>query len=88
MWIAGEGDTESSLRALAADLGMPDRVRLLGYVSDPRPVYEAMDLFALSSLREGLPNVVLEAMAMEVPTEPEVVMLTKKAPISTAGQSR
>jgi glycosyltransferase involved in cell wall biosynthesis len=30
-------------------------------------LYQAMDVFALSSLREGLPNVVLEAMALEVP---------------------
>jgi glycosyltransferase involved in cell wall biosynthesis len=67
LWFAGEGDAEPSLRALATDLGLADRVRLLGYQSDLRPVYEAMDLFALSSIREGLPNVVLEAMAMEVP---------------------
>ena len=67
VWIAGEGDAGPSLRSLAAELGIADRVRLLGYLSDTRPIYEAMDLFALSSLREGLPNVVLEAMAMEVP---------------------
>jgi glycosyltransferase involved in cell wall biosynthesis len=30
-------------------------------------LYHCMDVYALSSLREGLPNVVLEAMAMEVP---------------------
>ena len=67
MWIAGEGDAESQLRSLAAELGVANRVRLLGYSSDPRPQYEAMDVFALSSVREGLPNVVLEAMALEVP---------------------
>jgi glycosyltransferase involved in cell wall biosynthesis len=65
--IAGEGDQEAPLRELAARLGRGERIRLLGYCPDPHDVYEAMDVFALSSLREGLPNVVLEAMAMEVP---------------------
>lgn len=65
--IAGEGDARPQLEALAAGLGLGDRVRLLGYQADPRGLYEALDLFVLSSLREGLPNVVLEAMAMEVP---------------------
>ena len=65
--IAGDGAEEKTLRALAVGLGIGERVRLLGYCADPRPVYEAMDVFALSSLREGLPNVVLEAAALEVP---------------------
>jgi glycosyltransferase involved in cell wall biosynthesis len=65
--IAGEGDDESRLRALIDGLGLAGRVRLLGFWADPRALYEALDAFALSSLREGLPNVLLEAMAMEVP---------------------
>ena len=65
--IAGEGDDEGRLRALIDDLGLAGRVRLLGFQADPRPLYEALDAFALSSLREGLPNVLLEAMAMGVP---------------------
>jgi glycosyltransferase involved in cell wall biosynthesis len=67
LWIVGEGDAEPHLRALAGQLGVTNRVRLLGYRTDPRPLYEAMDVFALSSVREGLPNVVLEAMALGVP---------------------
>jgi glycosyltransferase involved in cell wall biosynthesis len=65
--IAGDGDAGTGLQRLADMLGMTDRVRLLGYVSDPRPLYEAADVFVLSSLREGLPNVVLEAMSLGVP---------------------
>jgi len=65
--IAGDGDAAQALQSLAAELGVADRVRLLGYLSDPRPLYEAADVFVLSSLREGLPNVVLEAMALQVP---------------------
>jgi glycosyltransferase involved in cell wall biosynthesis len=65
--LAGEGDERSRLEADVARLGLGDRVALLGYLADPRPLYEALDTFALSSLREGLPNVLLEALAMEVP---------------------
>jgi glycosyltransferase involved in cell wall biosynthesis len=65
--IAGEGRERAALGSLAQELGLADRVRLGGYCPDPRPLYEAFDVFALSSLREGLPNVLLEAMALEVP---------------------
>ena len=67
VWIAGEGDQEYRLQRLAEDLNLSDRVRLLGFQPDPIRLYQAMDVFALSSLREGLPNVLLEAMALEVP---------------------
>ena len=66
LWIAGEGDREAALREQAARSRHAARVRLLGYRTDVRELFEAFDLFALSSLREGLPNVVLEAMATEV----------------------
>jgi glycosyltransferase involved in cell wall biosynthesis len=65
--IAGEGDDRDRLQALVDELGLRDRIRLLGYCGDTRALYEAMDVFVLSSLREGLPNVLLEAMALEVP---------------------
>jgi glycosyltransferase involved in cell wall biosynthesis len=65
--IAGEGGARPKLRSLIAELGVGDRVRLLGHVSDPKGFCEAIDIFALSSLREGLPNVLLEAMALEAP---------------------
>ncbi len=65
--IAGDGNQRQKLEVLRVELGQGHRIRLLGFQSDVIPLYEAMDLFALSSLREGLPNVVLEAMALEVP---------------------
>jgi glycosyltransferase involved in cell wall biosynthesis len=65
--IAGEGDQEGPLRQLIAELGREDRLRLVGYQAESIPSYEVMDVFALSSFREGLPNVLLEAMALEVP---------------------
>lgn len=65
--IIGEGSDRARLEALCQELGIADRVLLLGWQSEVRAYYEAMDVFALSSLREGLPNVLLEAMALEVP---------------------
>ncbi|SLN69241.1 glycosyltransferase [Oceanibacterium hippocampi] len=65
--IAGEGPERLSLEAQIAALGLADRVRLLGFAQDTRSLFEGFDIFCLSSHREGLPNVILEAMAMEVP---------------------
>jgi glycosyltransferase involved in cell wall biosynthesis len=65
--IAGDGPQRQALEQQIRAAGCADYVRLLGHVSDPLRVYEAMDIYALSSHSEGLPNVVLEAMAMEVP---------------------
>lgn len=67
LWIAGEGDQEARLTAQIAASKHAGRLKLLGFRKDAKALFEAMDVFALSSLREGLPNVVLEAMAMEVP---------------------
>jgi glycosyltransferase involved in cell wall biosynthesis len=65
--IVGEGGEREALERLASDLGIADRVTLPGWQADVRGYFEAMDVFALSSRREGLPNVLLEAMALEVP---------------------
>jgi glycosyltransferase involved in cell wall biosynthesis len=65
--VFGEGDERPRLEQLIRSLGRADRIHLMGYRAELIPVYEALDVFALSSHREGLPNVVLEAMAMEVP---------------------
>jgi glycosyltransferase involved in cell wall biosynthesis len=65
--IVGEGDRRRSLEALISELGHGDRIHLLGYRPDTLRCYEAMDAYALSSLSEGLPNVILEAMALRIP---------------------
>ena len=65
--LLGEGEQRPELETLAVELGCRDRVHLVGFQTETRRYFEAMDAYALSSLREGLPNVVLEALAMEVP---------------------
>jgi glycosyltransferase involved in cell wall biosynthesis len=67
LWIAGDGPERARLQQLIHRLGVSDRVVLLGTVEDIAALYEAADVFALSSVREALPNALLEAMAMELP---------------------
>ncbi len=65
--IVGEGNQRETLETLVRELGLENVVHLVGHQADVVPWLESMDLFVSSSLREGLPNVLLEAMAMEVP---------------------
>lgn len=65
--IAGEGDLREQLQARIDASPCSERIELLGFRADTVELFEGFDIFCLSSLREGLPNVVLEAMAMEVP---------------------
>ncbi len=61
--IAGEGALRPDLEALAARLGIASRVRFLGLRHDVPALLGGVDVLALTSLYEGLPNVVIEAMA-------------------------
>jgi len=63
--IAGEGHLREALQNQIERLELQQRVRLAGFLDDPRELYRAIDIYVLSSLREGLPNVVLEAMASQ-----------------------
>jgi glycosyltransferase involved in cell wall biosynthesis len=67
--IAGDGEEKSALQALARRLGVEDRVRFLGAVSQERlrALYNAADALVLASSREGWANVLLEAMACGTP---------------------
>ena len=65
--IVGKGELERELRQMSSDMGLSKRVFFLGHFHDVRKIFELMDVYVLSSTREGLPNTVLEAMAMEVP---------------------
>lgn len=65
--LLGEGDQRSALEARARELGVAADVALPGYVEDPFPYYRRAALFVLSSRWEGLPNVLIEAMAVGCP---------------------
>lgn len=61
--IVGDGPDERLLRARVAALGLQDVIHFAGYRRDMPQIYPAIDVLVLPSLSEGLPNVVLEAMA-------------------------
>jgi glycosyltransferase involved in cell wall biosynthesis len=61
--VVGGVDDESGLAALNQLKMTGQRIVATGYQPDPAPFYALMDVFCLPSLREGLPNVILEAMA-------------------------
>ncbi len=95
--IAGEGPERTSLTALAARLGVVDRVRLLGQ----RPhhelaaLYGAADVMVLASSREGWANVLLESMACGTPVvaspiwgNPEVVRAPEAGVIAAENTPR
>lgn len=60
--VIGDGPQRQELEAMARDFGL--ETIFTGWQSDVLPYYALMDMFVLPSFFEGLPNVVLEAMAM------------------------
>jgi len=65
--IAGSGRKERSLRQLVASCELQSRIILLGHCSESAELLRALDLLLITSDHEGLPMVVLEAMAAGTP---------------------
>lgn len=65
--IYGEGDKRDELEAFVKELHLEKRVVMPGNVSDLAKKTEAAALFVLSSDYEGMPNALMEAMAMGIP---------------------
>ena len=65
--ILGEGGERGRLERLAKELGIADRLDLPGHVSDPLPYLAEASAFVLSSDYEGVPAVVIEALAAGLP---------------------
>lgn len=63
----GDPDRVAALMQLAESLGIASRVHFVGGQTDTSTIYPAFDVLALTSRREGFPNVVAEAMACNVP---------------------
>jgi glycosyltransferase involved in cell wall biosynthesis len=67
--LVGDGPDRASLAAAVRDRGLEGQVVFAGAVDQDhiRPLYEQADVFALASFAEGIPVVLMEAMAMEIP---------------------
>ncbi len=65
--LIGDGPERGALEAQAARLGLGDRIHFVGEVPDARRFLWSFDVFVLASVIEGMPNVVLEALAAERP---------------------
>jgi sugar transferase (PEP-CTERM/EpsH1 system associated) len=79
--LVGDGPQRVQLEGMAQRLGVSERVRFLGSRSDVSRLLQAMDVFVLASIWEGMPNAALEAMAVGLPVvatavggTPEVVV--------------
>jgi glycosyltransferase involved in cell wall biosynthesis len=86
--IAGDGPAMEGIRAVAAELGMLDRVHLAGFRRDVGDVLSAMDVFAISSDREGFANAMLEAMASGIPVVSTDVSGAREALDAAPGEPR
>jgi glycosyltransferase involved in cell wall biosynthesis len=65
--VVGDGPEEAALRRRAQELGLADRVTFTGLRKDGQQIIGALDVLALPSFSEGMPNVVLEAFAYGTP---------------------
>ena len=61
--LVGDGEDRGAVESLAADLGVADRCRLVGFQQGIRPWYASFDALILTSANEGTPVVAIEALA-------------------------
>lgn len=65
--VAGEGEERAALTSLAGELGLGGRVHFLGHRDDVADVLGALDVYLVTSDREGMSNAMVEALAAGVP---------------------
>lgn len=66
--LVGEGPDEEMLKNKVQEMGLTKNVSFFPFTKEPMYVFERIDILVLSSLyKEGLPNVLLEAMSMKTP---------------------
>ena len=65
--IAGDGNQKALLMEYAKNLGIKERIKFLGWLTNPLDFYNMIDIFVMTSASEGLPWTILEAAALGIP---------------------
>ncbi len=68
LWIVGDGQSRIELEMLARELGVSQRVTFWGQQMDTAPFFSGADVFAMSSISEGLPMSLLQSMSLGMPS--------------------
>lgn len=66
-YICGKGPELEALQSLAKELGVEEQIHFLGFRADVKELLSAADIFLFTTLQEGLPRSMMEAMAMGLP---------------------
>lgn len=67
LYIMGEGELEQQLKDLISELHLEKSITMTGYIKNPHGIYSQCEVFVFPSLFEGLGNVLLEALAFDMP---------------------
>jgi glycosyltransferase involved in cell wall biosynthesis len=65
--VIGDGSERAAMEEMTRASGAGARFHFLGFLSDPGDAFRSLDIYVLSSLSEGIPLTLLEAMHMEIP---------------------
>jgi L-malate glycosyltransferase len=95
LWVVGDGPVRNDLEAIASQLGISGNVRFWGQQMDTARFYNAADAFIMSSVSEGVPMSLLQAMSVGLPAVltdvggmGEVIRLSQSGLLSPVGDAQ
>ena len=65
--ILGDGDLRNTIEKLLSEMNLKSMVKLCGYVKNPYPYFKSCRVFCLTSIAEGFPTTIVEAMCFGKP---------------------